>query len=78
VILNQPLVGFVLNRWRVPLVLLYTADFFIILGISAVSYHVLEMPFLQLKNRFITRHDNPDAVPVERAEPVDPGLQAAS
>jgi peptidoglycan/LPS O-acetylase OafA/YrhL len=78
VILYQPLVGFVLNRWRVPRPLLFTVDFFIILGVSALSYHVLEMPFLRLKKRFITRHNNPDAVPASRVEPVDPGLSAVS
>jgi peptidoglycan/LPS O-acetylase OafA/YrhL len=78
VILYQPLVGFVLNRWRVPHALLYTADFLIILGVSALSYHILEMPFLRQKKRFITRHANPDAVPVTGAEHVDPGLRAAS
>ena len=78
VILYQPLVGFVLNRWQVPHALLYTVDFFVILAISACSYHILEMPFLRLKKRFITRHENPDAVPASRAELVDPGLRAAS
>lgn len=78
VILYQPLVGFVLNRWRMPHALLYTVDFFIILAVSALSYHILEMPFLRLKKRFITRHRNPEAVPVERVAPVDPGLRAAS
>lgn len=75
VILYQPLVGFVLNRWRVPHALLFTVDFFIILCVSALSYHILEMPFLRLKKRFITRHNNPDAVP---AEPViHPGISAS-
>lgn len=78
VIIYQPLVGFVLNRWRVPHALLFTADFFIILGISALSYHILEMPFLQLKRRFITRHRNPEALPPGLAEPVDPSLRAVS
>lgn len=32
-------------------------DFFIVLGISAASYHLLEMPFLQLKSRFSVRHN---------------------
>ncbi len=31
-------------------------DFFIVLGISAASYHLLEMPFLRLKSRFSVRH----------------------
>jgi peptidoglycan/LPS O-acetylase OafA/YrhL len=78
VIIQQPLVGFVLNRWRVPHALLYTADFFIILGASALSYHILEMPFLRLKKRFITRHKNPEASPAEQVEPSERGLQAAS
>jgi len=78
VIIQQPLVGFVLNRWRVPHALLYTVDFFIILGISALSYHILEMPFLRLKKRFITRHANPEAAPAGRVDPVDPGLRAVS
>jgi peptidoglycan/LPS O-acetylase OafA/YrhL len=78
VIIYQPLVGFVLNRWPVPHALLYTVDFFIILGVSALSYHILEMPFLRLKRRFITRHSNPDAVPAERVETADPSLRAAS
>jgi peptidoglycan/LPS O-acetylase OafA/YrhL len=78
VILYQPLVGFVLNRWKIPLALLFTVDFFVILGVSAASYHVLEMPFLRLKKRFITKHRNPEAIPAERGDPVDAGLQAAS
>ena len=40
--------------WRVPLAILYTVDFFIILGVSALSYHLLEMPFLRLKE---SRHN---------------------
>ncbi len=76
VILYQPLVGFVLNRWRVPLILLFTVDFFVILGVSALSYHILEMPFLRLKKRFITRHENPDAVAATPTQG-DPSLRAA-
>ena len=61
VLLEPLLVVFVLKRWHIPQALLYTVDFGIILGISALSYHLLEMPFLRLKGRFVTRHDNPDA-----------------
>jgi len=78
VILYQPLVGFVLNRWRVPHALLYIVDFFVILGVSACSYHILEMPFLRLKKRFITRHENPEAAPAGPTGPVAAGLRAVS
>jgi peptidoglycan/LPS O-acetylase OafA/YrhL len=68
VLIYQPLVGFVLNRWRVPLAILYTVDFFIILGVSALSYHLLEMPFLRLKKHFATRHARLEDVPQGRSE----------
>lgn len=76
VILYPPLVGFVLNRWRIPRPILFTVDFFIILGISAMSYHILEMPFLRLKKRFITLHRNPDAVATGAPKLADAGIRA--
>jgi hypothetical protein len=36
------------------------------------------MPFLMLKKRVITRHNNPEAVQENRLEPVDPEMRAAS
>lgn len=54
--------------WRVPLAILYTVDFFIILGVSALSYHLLEMPFLRLKKHFATRHARLEDVPQGRSE----------
>jgi hypothetical protein len=34
--------------------------------------------FLKLKKRFITRHNNPEAVQENRVEPVDPGMRTDS
>ena len=40
-----------------PLALLFLfGDFLVILGVSAISFHCLEMPFLRLKGRFTVRH----------------------
>jgi peptidoglycan/LPS O-acetylase OafA/YrhL len=36
-------------------------DFAVILAFSMLSYHLLEMPFLRLKDKFAARHTNPDA-----------------
>jgi peptidoglycan/LPS O-acetylase OafA/YrhL len=38
-----------------------TAYFLIVIAVSAISYHLLELPFLSLKDRFTTRHQNPTA-----------------
>ncbi len=42
-------------------VLMVPLYFFIVLAVSAGSYHFLERPFLTMKDRFTTRHNNPGA-----------------
>ncbi len=41
------------------LILLWVVDFLIVLAVSACSYHLIELPFLGLKDRFTVRHENP-------------------
>jgi peptidoglycan/LPS O-acetylase OafA/YrhL len=39
-------------------------QFAVVFGVSALSYHFLEMPFLSLKERFAEIHRNPEAAPL--------------
>ena len=49
-----------ISPWHSMMVLWWCADFMVIFVISAISYDVLELPFLRLKDRFVTRHANPE------------------
>ena len=48
-----------ISPWHSVMVFWWCADFMVIFVISAISYDVLELPFLHLKDRFVTRHANP-------------------
>ena len=48
-----------ISPWHSVMMFWWCADFMVIFVISAISYDVLESPFLRLKDRFVTRHANP-------------------
>jgi peptidoglycan/LPS O-acetylase OafA/YrhL len=48
-----------ISPWHSRMIYWWCADFIAIFLIAAISYDVLELPFLRLKYRFATRHANP-------------------
>jgi peptidoglycan/LPS O-acetylase OafA/YrhL len=48
--------------YKLHLALSTSIDFAIILAVSACSYHLIELPFLSMKDRFTVRHKNPGAL----------------
>jgi peptidoglycan/LPS O-acetylase OafA/YrhL len=51
-----------ISPWHSMMIVWWCADFIVIFLLSAISYDVLELPFLRLKSRFVTRHANPATV----------------
>ena len=48
--------------YRLHLALSTSIDLLIVVAVSALSYHVVELPFLAMKDRFTVRHKNPIAL----------------
>jgi peptidoglycan/LPS O-acetylase OafA/YrhL len=57
-----------ISPWHSVMIFWWCADFIVIFVISAISYEVLESPFLRLKDQFVTRHANPATTERPQAE----------